>query len=83
VNVYKEVEKLTDFHLQQLKSILDKLPLFEIVDQTSTKLVVRQEAKHCISMKELISNWEMVSEEDDLITFCKIDKDSRKLQSEN
>jgi len=75
MNAYKEIEKLTDFHQQQLKQILDDLPLFEIVDRTKTKLVVRQESKNCISMKELIKNWEMVEEDEGLITFNRI-KDS-------
>ena len=64
MNAYKEIEKITDFQLQQLKMILDNLSLFEIVDRTANKLVVRQEAKNCISMKELIKDWEMVSEDD-------------------
>jgi hypothetical protein len=73
MNAYKEIEKITDFQLQQLKIILDQLPLFEIVDRTATKLIVRQEAKNCISMKELIKDWEMVSEDDSgLITFHKV-----------
>jgi len=77
MNAYKEIEKLNDFQLQQLKQVLDELPLFEIVDRTESKLVVRQEAKNCISMKELIKNWEMVDEQDNLITFRKIDASER------
>jgi len=77
MNAYKEIEKLTDFHQQQLKQILDDLPLFEIVDRTPTKLVVRQEAKNCISMKELIKNWEMDEEQEGIITFRKISDSER------
>lgn len=77
MNAYKEIEKINDFQLQQLKKILDELPLFEIVDRTESKLVVRQEAKNCISMQDLIKNWEMVEEQDDLITFRKISDSER------
>ncbi len=72
MNVYKEIEKINDFQLQQLKKILDELPLFEIVEKTDSKLIVRQEAKNCISMKDLLRNWEMIREEDGLIVFRKI-----------
>jgi len=77
MNVYKELEKITDFQLQQLKQIMDDLPIFEIVDRTADKLVVRQEAKNSISMKELIKNWEMVEEQDDLITFRRVRDEDR------
>jgi len=77
MNAYKEIEKINDFQLQQLKKILDDLPLFEIVDRTENKMVVRQEAKNCISMKELIKNWEMVEEQDDLITFRRVSDSER------
>lgn len=76
-NAYKDIETITDFHQQQLKQLLDDLPLFEIVDRTTDKLVVRQEAKNCISMKELIKNWEMVEEEDNLITFRRVRDEDR------
>lgn len=76
-NAYKDIETITDFHQQQLKQLLDDLPLFEIVDRTADRLVVRQEAKNCISMKELIKNWEMVEEADNLITFKKIQDEDR------
>ena len=66
--------KNTDFQNQQLKAILDELKLFEIIEKTETKLVVRKEAKNCVSMKELIDNWEMVGEKEDQIIFEKINK---------
>jgi len=71
MNIYKEIEKINDFQLQQLKIILDTLPLYEVVEKTDTKLTVRQKAKNCISMQELIADWVMVDEDDDLIVFQK------------
>jgi len=71
-NAYKDIEKLVEFHQQKLKQVLDELPLYEIVSRTKDTLVVRQNAKNCISMKELIKNWEMVEEEDELISFRRI-----------
>jgi len=82
MNIYKEIEKLTEFHQQQLKQILDALPLFEVVDRTPHKLVVRQESRNCISMKDLLKNWEMVEEDDGLIIFSKI-SDSDKTHDDN
>ena len=77
MNAYKEIEKIVDFQMHHLKKILDELPIYEIVERTENKLVVRQEAKNCISMQELIKNWEMVEEAAGLITFQKMN-DSEK-----
>ena len=71
MNIYKEIEKLTDFQLDRLKILLDQLPLFEIIEKSEHRLVVRQEAQNCVSMKELIKEWEMIEEKDGLITFLK------------
>lgn len=71
MNAYKEIEKLSDFHLSQLKKMLDELPIYEIVERTETKLIVRQKAKNCISMKELLRDWEMVKDNDGLIIFLR------------
>jgi len=71
MNAYKEIEKLNDFQLQQLKKILDELPLFEIVEQTEDSLVLREESKKCMSMKEITKNWEMIEEKDGLVFFRK------------
>lgn len=77
MNAYKEIEKISDFQLTQLKKVLDELPLFEVVERTQDKLVVRQEAKNCISMKELIRDWEMIKDNDGLILFLRKDSSER------
>ncbi len=78
MNAYKEIERLSEFQMTQLKKMLDELPLFEIVERTPTKLVVRQEAKNCISMKELLRDWEMVKDnKDGLIIFLKKESSDR------
>jgi len=81
MNAYKELEKINNFQLQELKRILDELPLFEIVERKDNALVVRQEAKNCISMKELIGSWEMVKEKDDLIYFVKVKEEQKEYDS--
>ena len=72
-NAYKDLETISEFNLQKLKQLLDTLPLFEIVERTENRLVVRQNAKNCISMQDLIKTWEMEDEHDDLVTFRKIE----------
>jgi len=72
-NAYKDLETISEFNLQKLKQLLDTLPLFEIVERTEDRLVVRQNAKNCISMQDLIKTWEMEDEHDDLVTFRKIE----------
>ena len=71
MNAYKEIEKISEFQKQEIKRILDDLPLFEIVEQTSSTLSVREEAKNCISMKDLLRNWELIKEDNGIILFHK------------